>query len=1225
MRLTVLVAGLALGLGALAAPARADWPMDRHDPARSAATDQRLPAALHLAWTRHLPPQVPAWKDEGRMQFDRSLRPIIAGGLVVVGSNVDDTVTAYRLATGEEAWRWVAGGPVRVAPAAADGRVFVAADDGYLTCLDLETGEVRWRLRGAPRDRRLVGNQRVVATWPCRGGPVVADGVVYVSAGVWPFMGVFVHAVDAASGRILWTNDGTSFSWRRFPHPGAKALSGLSPQGHLALVGDRLLLPDGGDQTPVLDARTGAFLYYVDGGSPTVAGAAPFGFAGGRVFGLEQGRPARIENMGRNDPDVLGPTAWYTSKTVYDPASVRVKKDVMTLSDSHHDPDDTFEKPILTGSIAKHDLGRDARGRPLALAGDTLVLEGKGGLQLVTVGAPGAAPQAAGEVAVEGDPVRALVSDGYLLVVTREGALHCYGPKETEPRTYPLPEATPLDPGAAKGRAEALVQAAGAAEGYALVWGLDDGKLVEGLVAASGLHVVAIDPDATRVAALRERLIAAGVYGRRAAAVVGDPSTVETAPYLAHLVTSEAPARVGLGKDPAAAAALYRSVRPYGGVLAVPKGSAAALLVAADTPLAKAERRAADDWALAVRAGPLPGAADWCGQNADAGNTRVSRDRLVRPPLGVLWWGNALSNSLILPRHGEGPVEQVAGGRLVIEGPDSLSASDVYTGRLLWTREFKGLGTVYNVTKHQRGAHAVGSNFYVVPDAVYVAAGKACHALDPATGKTRKTFTLPGGSDWHFLLVYEDLLIAGAEPTLVEEKGRWNQDGTSAGLVVMDRASGKVLWTRKAAESFSHYGVAAGGGRVYCVDQVSQAERQRLARRGKVPEATELILALDARTGEVQWATDQCLSRQLSYEAASDVLLAKGALRGADGTVIWESPTLKDYPEHPNPGLNSRPNPLWWGKWGPMLRDGLIITQGHRMFDLKTGVQRTVALPGGEVKEWRYRRYHGCGPSAGAWYLITFRSGCAGFYDLLNESGTGNLGGFRSGCTSNLIAAGGVLNAPDYTRTCTCPYQNRSSLGLVHMPEMEYWAFGGFSTPGRGGYNFAAPGDRRDEAGTLWLDTPSIGGPGPALPVAFEPEDVTLRRRHATVLAGGEGHPWVAASCLVGVRKVAVDLAGVGGAGPWTVRLTFAELEDEVTPGERVFDVAVAGTSVAEGLDVVNEAGGPRRSIVREVAGVAATGELVITLTPRSKRPPILAGLEVLASDAPGSPAVARQ
>ena len=88
-----------------------------------------------------------------------------------------------------------------------------------------------------------------------------------------------------------------------------------------------------------------------------------------------------------------------------------------------------------------------------------------------------------------------------------------------------------------------------------------------------------------------------------------------------------------------------------------------------------------------------------------------------------------LSGPPLAPNSGE----QVSGGRMVIEGPDSLSAVDIYTGRLLWTREFPGLGRLYDVTKHQRGAHSIGSNFFAVEDAVYVAAGESCHLLDPAT------------------------------------------------------------------------------------------------------------------------------------------------------------------------------------------------------------------------------------------------------------------------------------------------------------------------------------------------------------------------------------------------------------------------------------------------------------------------------------------------------------
>ena len=45
----------------------------------------------------------------------------------------------------------------------------------------------------------------------------------------------------------------------------------------------------------------------------------------------------------------------------------------------------------------------------------------------------------------------------------------------------------------------------------------------------------------------------------------------------------------------------------------------------------------------------------------------------------------------VLPRHGHGPGEQVIDGRLIIQGINSLSARDVYTGRVLWKREFEQL------------------------------------------------------------------------------------------------------------------------------------------------------------------------------------------------------------------------------------------------------------------------------------------------------------------------------------------------------------------------------------------------------------------------------------------------------------------------------------------------------------------------------------------------------
>ena len=134
-----------------------------------------------------------------------------------------------------------------------------------------------------------------------------------------------------------------------------------------------------------------------------------------------------------------------------------------------------------------------------------------------------------------------------------------------------------------------------------------------------------------------------------------------------------------------------------------------------------------------------------------------------------------------------------------------------------------------------------------------------------------------------------------------------------------------------------------------------------------------------------------------------------------------------------------------------VILDDLIITNAtsykvsQGAFRLLDGEPATIPHPlTGEMIPWTFTRSYGCNTAVASENLLTFRSGAAGFYDLTTHCGTGNFGGFKSGCSSNLIVANGVLNAPDYTRTCTCGYQNQTSLALVPMPEMEMWAHNTF-------------------------------------------------------------------------------------------------------------------------------------------------------------------------------------
>lgn len=63
-------------------------------------------------------------------------------------------------------------------------------------CVELATGKLRWKHQVVPNERRLFGNRRLISVWPVRGGAVVAEGIVYFAAGVWPFEGVFVVAMN---------------------------------------------------------------------------------------------------------------------------------------------------------------------------------------------------------------------------------------------------------------------------------------------------------------------------------------------------------------------------------------------------------------------------------------------------------------------------------------------------------------------------------------------------------------------------------------------------------------------------------------------------------------------------------------------------------------------------------------------------------------------------------------------------------------------------------------------------------------------------------------------------------------------------------------------------------------------------------------------------------------------------------------------------------------------
>ncbi len=350
---------------------------------------------------------------------------------------------------------------------------------------------------------------------------------------------------------------------------------------------------------------------------------------------------------------------------------------------------------------------------------------------------------------------------------------------------------------------------------------------------------------------------------------------------------------------------------------------------------------------------------------------------------------------------------------------------------------------------------------------------------------------------------------------------------------------------------------------------------------------------------------------------------------------------------------------LWQQRmtWDAAVKDDVILANqgGHftafgKSTDLMTGkgLDRRHPLTGAPASWEIMQTGHGCDVALTGEHIMAFRSGSASYYDLSSDSGIVNLGAFKSGCSASLVPAGGVLAAPNFASYCTCSYPIWTALAMIHMPEMEMWsAYGKVATDGvvrRVGLNFGAPGDRRASNRTLWLDYPSTGGLSPDIPVETEPAQLESYRHHVSWIAGGEGAKWVAASGVKGLRSATIYLNVktvekteeftrynktrtrkvlhiVPADGPveprlYTVRLHFAEPE-KLRPGQRVFSVSLQGKEVLADFDIVAEAGGPNRSVVKEFERVRAGDELKIVFTPKAGEP-VISGIELVDMALPG-------
>ena len=1105
--LTALTFGFALTAGAPAVHA-ADWPTYRHDIARSGVTGETLTPPLKPAWVyraRHAPrhawPQ-PVRGRRSRTAYDHAYHVAVADGSAYFGSSADDKIYCLDTATGRERWSVFTGGPVRLAPTVHDGRVYAGSDDGWVYCLDARRGTVRWKFHAAPKPRRLLGAGRMMSPWPVRTGVLVDRGIAYFAAGLFPAESIYLYAVRADTGRLVWTNDTCGQLYVYLPHGGAEGFSGMSPQGALLASAGRLYVPNARSVPAAFDRRDGRLLFWQSAtknrggvyallcGDVVVSGTRRFS-----AYDAETGQDRFACYPGHQlvvTPDrsylLSHRTLAAVDRVAHTPLAKReevLSRKRLPLFYRHHHlknklaqlrrkrgtaTQPTKREQQLTadfkeaaGKLKPFDdelrrvrkaLGAcvkwqcPSRGaRSLILAGTVLYAGGDG--QVCAIDA--VAGKSLWSAKVDGHALGLAVADRRLMVSTDTGAIHCFTKaasapaRTTQPRPvsttspYPADSLTPMYAAAA----EAIVKRTGVTRGYGLVLGCGTGRLAYELAKRTELTIIGIEPDAARVASARRALDAAGLYGVRVSVVQGALERLPFAGYFANLIVSDQAIRTG--KPVGSAKEVWRVLRPLGGVAYLGR-PAEAHAIAKRPDLAAWRQWMAD----------LPGAKL---STADGVWMQVTRGALP----GVGQWTHQYADAGNSGCSGDrrvrcplgvlwfgspGPARMVnrhmrPAGPLSVGGRLFIQGDQV----IMAVDAYNGLPLWERKIKGARrikvGADA--SNLAATHDSVFVAVGNQCLRLDAATGQTRRTYTVAPGPDggkrlWGWLACSGNLLLGS---------GRHEAEGPKP-------------------YRYEHNTKATKHFHSDCVFAINmdppEAGKARWVYRGKlIPHSAIAVghgrvflvdgeqvlppkpgpqdtrlVALDVASGQVCWQKAVALPKVECY--AWDRMRGRSLIH-ADGKLVVGGC-------FGGGGLlvvsAKDGQTLWSSKerhvWRPLVVGDTVIA-GPYAYDLRTGKQRTRTHPmTGQQAPWQMERAHGCGTLSACTSALFFRSGCVGIYDLVQDSGTSNWGGMRAGCWINAIPAAGLLLIPEASAWCSCSYPIQTTIALAPSVRQERWA-----------------------------------------------------------------------------------------------------------------------------------------------------------------------------------------
>ncbi len=531
-----------------------DWPTWRLDAQRSAKTEQTVPETLHVQWVHQLPRLDPAFKNP-RLQFDAGYEPIVKNGILFYGSSISNSVTAIDVKSGKELWRFYTNGPVRLAPVAWKDSILFGSDDGHFYSLSAQTGKMQWKYQAVPSHRLILGNRRLISVWPIRGGSVVENDTIYFAAGVWPFEGVFIYALNAETGKLRWINDRLGYLYGQHPHA-AEALGGVTPQGYLVIMDEELIVPCGTAFPARLNKQTGKLIQF------------------------------QLPKPGRK------PGGWFTAagKAARRGETEPIKSELQ------------FDRDV---NSARHENGQNYGP------------DGKRGLRQQIQAGENKLTYQKKYPGVKGTIHSMLVASNRLLITTLEGHIYCLGPEKKTPQIFTSPvlsRSQSTQPQATTPQISPVISERLSAGGYVFLAGIPDIKLINELLKDKKLHLTAQDTDSNQVDALRRSFYNQGWTASEISLIYGSLKEIELPAYFAQLIIAQEPQQSGFDSISQLVSKLYPALRPYGGslLLKCPEPTHAELSTEfANLPQARFSRQ--EGYTIIEKTGAIPGSTNYTG------------------------------------------------------------------------------------------------------------------------------------------------------------------------------------------------------------------------------------------------------------------------------------------------------------------------------------------------------------------------------------------------------------------------------------------------------------------------------------------------------------------------------------------------------------------------------------------------------------------------------------